>query len=30
MKTLDCNYKMLNPTIISSNNCYIVDEKGKR
>jgi len=30
MKTLDCNYNMLNPTIVSSDNCYIVDEKGKR
>lgn len=29
MKTLNCNYETLNPTIVSSDNCYIVDESGK-
>lgn len=30
MKTLNCNYEMFNPTIISSDNCYVTDENGKR
>ena len=30
MKTLNCNYEMLNPNIISSDNCYVTDENGKR
>lgn len=29
MKTLNCNYEMLNPTIVSSDNCYVIDDKGK-
>lgn len=30
MKTLKCNYEMLNPNIVSSENCYIIDDKGKK
>lgn len=30
MKTLNCNYEILNPAIISSDNCYVIDENGKR
>ena len=30
MKTLDCNYEVLNPAIVSSDNCYVIDENGKR
>ena len=30
MKTLDCNYKMLNPEIISGDNCYLIDKNGKK
>lgn len=30
MKILNCHYEMLNPNIISSDNCYVIDEKGKR
>ena len=29
MKTLNCHYEMLNPNIVSSDNCYVVDENGK-
>jgi len=27
---LNCNYKMLNPDIVSSDNCYVFDKNGKR
>ena len=30
MKILNCNYEMLNPTIVSSENCYVIDENGKK
>lgn len=30
MKTLNCNYEMLNAAIVSSENAYVIDEKGKR
>ncbi len=30
MKTLNCNYEMFNPNIVSSDNCYVIDEEGKR
>jgi len=30
MKTLSCNYKMLNPNIVSCDGCYVIDESGKR
>ena len=30
LKILNCNYEMLNPAIVSSDNCYIVDENGKK
>lgn len=30
MQTLNCNYEMFNPNIISSDNCYVTDESGKR
>ena len=29
MKTLKCNYEMFNPNIVSSENCFVVDENGK-
>jgi len=30
MKILNCNYEMLNPTIVLSENCYVIDENGKK
>lgn len=30
MRTLNCIYEMFNPTIVSSDNCYVTDESGKR
>ncbi len=30
MRTLDCNYEILNPIIVSGDNCYVIDENGKR
>lgn len=30
VKTLRCNYEMLNPTIVSGDNCYVIDEKGRK
>ncbi|WP_180272694.1 class-III pyridoxal-phosphate-dependent aminotransferase [Konateibacter massiliensis] len=30
MKTLNCNYEVLNPTIVSGDNCYVFDEKEKK
>ncbi len=30
MKTLNCNYEMLNPSIMESDNCWIIDETGKK
>ena len=30
MKTLNCNYDMLNPTIVFSDDCYVIDETGKQ
>jgi len=29
-KTLNCNYEMFNPEIVHSENCYVIDAKGKR
>ncbi|MCL1905914.1 MAG: aminotransferase class III-fold pyridoxal phosphate-dependent enzyme [Clostridiales bacterium] len=30
MKILNCNYEMYNPAIVSSENCYVTDETGKK
>lgn len=30
MNTLNCIYEMLNPNIVYSDNCYVIDESGKR
>lgn len=30
MKTLNCIYEMLNPSVVSSDNCCVTDENGKR
>jgi len=30
MKVLNCNYELLIPNIVSSDNCYLFDEAGKR
>lgn len=29
LKTLKCNYKMLNPQIVTGDNCLVTDENGK-
>jgi acetylornithine aminotransferase len=30
MNTLNCNYKTLNPNIVTGNNCYVIDDTGKK
>ncbi len=30
MNILNCNYEMLNPDIVSSDNCCVIDKNGKR